>query len=406
MRKFLLLALALAPVYCFAQGFQVNLEGEKQIGMGHTGTGTLQDGASVFFNPGAVAMLPGNYVQAGISPLLFMSEFNPSNSNATYRTANKIATPFTFYGVWGPKNSFWKFGMGIYTPFGGLTDWGNNWTGKYALESLDLKTIYFQPTLSIKLTDYLSIGAGFVYNHADIDLTQAVPIANSTGADGQGHLSGTGKGYGWNAGIFFKTQSGVTVGLSHRSGVSTSFNGDATFSVAPSLQSNFPSPNTFTSTVPLPSTNSIGLGFYPCKNWTIAFDANEVGWDVFKTLSFTYKKQSPAINTTSLPQNYQQAYSLRGGAEYRGCDKLALRFGGGYATAASPEAYVSPQVPDANRVYFTGGIGYKIASRLDVDASFEYEHLMARQSTNAYTQLSGTYETNVYIPGISLSYHW
>ncbi|WP_295668947.1 OmpP1/FadL family transporter [uncultured Mucilaginibacter sp.] len=406
MKKYLLLVLALMPVLVFAQGFQVNLEGEKQIGMGHTGTGTLQDGASVFFNPGAVAMLPENYVQAGISPLSFMSEFNPTNSNATFRTANKIATPFTFYGVWGPKNSFWKFGLGIYTPFGGLTDWGDTWQGKYALESLDLKTIFFQPTLSVKLTDYLSIGAGFVYNHADIDLHQAIPISNSAGADGQGHLSGTGKGYGWNAGIFFKTLSGVTIGLSHRSGVSTSFNGNAMFSVAPSVQGNFPSPNTFTSKVPLPSTNSVGIGLYPSPNWTIAIDANEVNWDVFKNLSFTYAQKSTAINTTVLPQNYQQAYTLRAGAEYRGCPKLALRFGGGYATAAAPADFVSPQVPDANRVYFTGGIGYKIASHLNVDASFEFEHLMARQTTNAYTQLSGTYETNVYIPGISLSYHW
>ena len=39
MRKLLLLALAIAPVLSFAQGFQVNLEGQKQIGMGHTGTG-------------------------------------------------------------------------------------------------------------------------------------------------------------------------------------------------------------------------------------------------------------------------------------------------------------------------------------------------------------------------------
>lgn len=394
------------PVMVFAQGFQVNLEGEKQIGMGHTGTGTLQDGASVFFNPGAVAMLPENYVQAGISPLLFMSEFNPSNSSTTFRTVNKIATPFTFYGVWGPKNSFWKLGLGIYTPFGGLTDWGNTWQGKYALESLDLKTIYFQPTLSIKLTDYLSIGAGFVYNHADIDLTQAIPISNSAGADGQGHLSGTGKGYGWNAGIFFKTLSGVTVGLSHRSGVSTTFNGNAMFSVAPSVQPNFPSPNTFTSKVPLPSTNSLGLGFYPTPKWTLAFDVNEVNWDVFQNLSFTYKQTTAQLSNTVLPQNYQQAYTVRAGAEYKACTKFALRFGGGYATAAAPADYVSPQVPDAHRVYFTGGIGYKLASRLNLDASFEFEHLLARQSTNAYTQLSGTYETNVYIPGISLSYHW
>jgi long-chain fatty acid transport protein len=406
MRKLLLLLWLAFPVCAFSQGFQVNLEGEKQIGMGHTGTGTLQDGASVFFNPGAVAMLPENYVQGGVSPLFFDSEFNLSGTNNIYRTESKIAYPLNFYAVWGPKSSWWKLGFGIYTPFGGLTDWGDSWAGKYVLESLDLKTIYFQPTLSVKLTNYLSIGAGFVYNHSTIDLTQAIPLTNSTGQSGQADLSGSGKGYGWNAGIYFKTESGVSVGITHRSGVSTSFNGNAMFSVAPSLQSEFPQPNSFSSTVPLPATNSIGFGFYPTPKWTLAFDANLVSWNVFKTLAFDYKEVSPALANTSLAQNYQDALSLRGGAQYQYSNMVALRFGGGYASAATPDGYVSPQVPDANRVYFTGGIGFKLAHHLNLDASFEYERLLTRTQTTIQTQLSGTYQTNVYIPGIALSYHW
>jgi len=406
MRKLLLVVLALTPVIAFAQGFQVNLGGVKQIAMGSTGTGTLQDGASVFFNPGAVAMLPQNYVQAGFTPLVFDSEFNPSGTNATYRTANKIAPPFTFYGVWGPKSACWKFGLGVYNPFGGLTDWGNNWPGKYALESLNLKTFYIQPTLSVKLTEVVSIGVGFVYNRATINLTQAAPLANQQGQDGQAVLNGTGKGYGWNAGIFFKTLSGVTVGITHRSGVSTDFTGTALFSVAPSLQSQFASPNGFTSTVKLPSTNSIGVGIFPSPKWTLAFDANVIGWDVFKTLSFAYTVKSPNTTESVFPQNYQDAVSLRGGAQYQCTDKFALRFGTGYATAAAPDGYVSPQVPDADRVYLTGGFGVKINNHFNVDASFEYEHLMARTQTTIQTQLSGTYETNVYIPGIALAYHW
>src|SRR5476649_1658396 len=133
MRKLLLVLLACLPVMAFAQGFQVNLEGQKQIGMGHTGTGLLQDGASVFFNPGAVAMLPENFVQGGISPLLFKSDFNPLNTSTQYHTADKVATPFNFYAVWGPKSSFWKLGLGVYTHFGGLTDWGHSWQGRYVL---------------------------------------------------------------------------------------------------------------------------------------------------------------------------------------------------------------------------------------------------------------------------------
>lgn len=407
MRKLLLLLLATVPVMAFAQGFQVNLHGQKQIGMGHTGTGLLQDGASVLFNPGAVAMLPENYIQAGVSPLMFKSAFVPTGSNTQYNNANKIATPFTAYAVWGPKNSFWKLGLGVYTPFGGLTDWGTNWTGKYALESLDLKAIYIQPTISIKLADFVSIGGGFVYNHASVDLTRAIPLSSSTGADGQAELKGDGKGYGWNAGVYFKTESGVTIGITHRSKVNTTVsNGDAIFKVPASVQGNFPQPNTFNASLPLPATTSLGMGFYPCKDWTLAFDVNYVHWSVYKALAFDYATNTAVLADTYSPRNYKDAVALRFGAERRASEKVAIRFGGGIGITPVADGYVTPEAPDANRYYVTAGLGYKLTRHLDLDLSFEYENVAARKQTNIESNLSGTFKTNVYIPGLSIAYHW
>ncbi|NCD71406.1 OmpP1/FadL family transporter [Mucilaginibacter agri] len=407
MRKILLFALALLPALSFAQGFQVNLGGQKQIGMGHTGTGLAQDGASIYFNPGAVAMLPENSVQAGISPLFFKSSFNPAGTNDVYHTANKVATPFSGYAVWGPKSAPWKIGLGVYTPFGGLTDWGRQWQGKYTIESLDLKAIYFQPTLSIKLADFVSIGGGFVYDIGTVDLQRALPLSDASGNDGQAQLKGHGHGFGWNAGVFFKTESHITIGIDYRSKANTTISsGDAIFKVPASLATSFPQPNTFYASIPLPATTSIGFGFYPTKQWTLALDANWVGWHSYKVLAFDYAQNTPTLQDTYSPRNYRDGYSLRAGAQFKPVDRWAIRAGGGYASTAVRDGYVTPEVPDANRYYFTGGLGYSIARKLDVDLSFEYEHLLSRTQTNIETQLSGTFRSNVYIPGVSLTYHW
>ncbi|MDB4923007.1 OmpP1/FadL family transporter [Mucilaginibacter sp.] len=407
MRKLLLLAFALLPVLAFAQGFQVNLEGQKQIGMGHTGTGLVQDGASVFFNPGAVVMLPENYIQAGISPLIFQSVFSPSGSSAQYHTANKVATPFSFYAAIGPKSARWKAGLAVYTPFGGLTDWGNSWAGKYSLESLNLKAIYFQPTLSVKVAKNLSIGAGFVYNRGTVDLTQGIPLSGANGQDGQGELKGSGNGYGYNVGIYYKPAEIFTVGLTYRSKVKTTINkGDAIFTVPASLQSNFPQPNTFSAAIPLPATTTLGFGIYPTKKLTLAFDVNYVNWSVYKSLDFDYASNTAALQDTHSARNYKNAFALRAGGQYKLNGKFDVRAGGGYASTAVRDGYVTPEVPDANRVFLTAGLGYHAARHLDLDLSFEYEHLMSRTQTNIQTQLSGTFKTNVYIPGISLAYHW
>jgi len=97
---------------------------------------------------------------------------------------------------------------------------------------------------------------------------------------------------------------------------------------------------------------------------------------------------------------------VRGGAEFKPVDKWAVRGGLGYASAAAQNGYVTPEVPDANRYYLTAGLGYRIANKLDIDASFEYEHLFSRTQTNIESQLSGTFRSSVYIPGLSLTYHW
>lgn len=397
----------LFPFLGMAQGFQVNLHGEKQIGMGHTGTGLLQDGASVLFNPGAVAMLPENYVQGGISPLFFNSAFLPAGANQQENNKSQVATPFSVYAVWGPKSAPWKIGLGVYTPFGGLTNWGNDWSGKYSLESLNLKAIYFQPTFSYKLSDAISIGAGFIYNHASVDLTKAIPLSSTTSPDGQAELNGHGRGYGYNAGIFIKASQQVTLGLTYRSKVNTTINGgSATFAVPNSLTTSFPSPNTFTSAIPLPATTSLGIGYYPNKQWTVAFDFQYVNWSVYKSLDFNYGQTTATLQNTHSPRNYQNAFDLRGGAEYKATPLIAIRFGGGYASTAVKDGYVTPEAPDANRVYGTVGMGYKLGKQFDLDISLEFEHLMSRTQTNLETNLSGTFKTDVTIPGLGLVYHW
>ncbi len=407
MRRLLLMAIALFPALAMAQGFQVNLHGQKQIGMGHTGTGLVQDGASVLFNPGAVAMLPENYVQAGISPLFFNSAFQSAGSNQTFNSKTQVATPFTAYAVWGPKAAKWKIAMGVYTPFGGLTDWGTDWVGKYSLESLSLKAINFQPTISYKLTDNISLGVGYVYGYGSVDLTKAIPLSSSSNPDGQAELKGSGHGNGWNAGIYVNASKKLSFGLSYRSQVDTKIdNGDATFIVPASLTANFPSPNHFSAGIPLPSTTSFGIGFKPTDKWTTAFDFNYVHWSVYQSLDFDYTQNTSTLADTHSPRNYKDAYDFRVGAEYKSSKEVALRFGGGYATTAVQDGYVTPEAPDANRVYGTLGLGYKVARSLDLDLSFEYEHLMSRTQTNIETNLSGTFKTDVVIPGISLSYHW
>src|SRR6478752_6344914 len=114
-----LLGSALLSGAAQAGGFQVNLQGQKQIGMGHTGTGLAMDEASIFFNPGAMSHLRENGFQVGVSGIISKIAYQESApGNATALTDNPLGNPFSVYAVYGKDESPLKFGLGVYTPFG------------------------------------------------------------------------------------------------------------------------------------------------------------------------------------------------------------------------------------------------------------------------------------------------
>jgi len=404
MKKILLGLLLGLPILGYSQSFQVNLQGQKQTAMAGAGTGVALDEAAVFFNPGAVSFLKKNGVQAGISPLYLKTAFRENGSNITEYNKDKLATPVMGYAVFGNPEGRLRFGLGIYTPFGGAMHWNEDWTGKYTVTSLDLQAIYIQPTISLKITDNIGIGGGLVYSMGKVDLRRAVPLTLNNGQSGTAKLEGDTHDFGWNAGIYVKTVSGVSIGVTHRSQVTARVkDGDAKFDVPEALIAGFPTK--FTAELPLPAPSSIGFGFYPSEKTTIALDANWVHWNKYKELAFVYNNNQRVENTRS-PRNYHDAAALRLGIQNQTTERLALRAGVGYAFTPVSEGYVTPEVPDANRVLLSAGIGYKASEHFNVDFSFLYENVKARNETNIETGLSGEFKTVAYIPGISLSYKW
>ncbi len=407
MKKVFFTIAALIPLLAPAQGFQVNLQGQKQIAMGHAGTGLQLDAASVFFNPGAVSLLEHNSVSAGISPIFANSAFLSSSTSQTFRTDNPVGTPFTFYGVWGPERLRFKAGLGVYTPFGSGVNWGSSWEGRFALEQISLQSIFIQPTVSFQLTENLGIGAGFVYAPGSVNLQRALPVTSATLTQGKAELDGRASGIGFNAGIYFQPADVISVGLSYRSQVNMQVeNGTATFTVPASLQgtTGFPAGNTFNAELPLPRTISLGVGLYPTGALTLSVQADYVGWSAFDTLAFDYATNTPVLQDTRSPRRYQDSFSFRLGGQYQVQEALALRAGAYYALTPVPEGYLTPETPDADRIGLSVGVGYRFGENFVIDVSLLYLQTARRRDTNLETGLSGTFQTKALIPGISVTY--
>lgn len=397
-----------------AGGFQVNLQGQKQIGMGHTGTGLAMDEASIFFNPGAMSHLRENGFQLGVSGIMARTAYANPETGYTTETEHHIITPFQAYGVFGAKEGKLKAGLGVYTPFGSTVEYPDGWAGQFVLNEISLRAIYIQPTISYAITDKIGIGAGFVYALGSVNLQKSIPVQGKDGQYGLAELDGNGNGIGYNAGIYFKPSDKFSLGVSYRSEVKMKVDdGDADFTTVSSqpVSSKFPDTK-FKAELPLPGTLSIGLGFMPTEKLTIAADANFVQWSSYENLQFDYDAEINGSKSTISPRNYENSYAIRLGGQYATTDALTLRAGAYFDKTPVQAGYLSAETPDSDRIGLSAGLSYKFSDNFNLDLSFLYINGKERTQTaedisSAGTQadvIAGKFKTQVYIPGIGISY--
>jgi long-chain fatty acid transport protein len=150
---------------------------------------------------------------------------------------------------------------------------------------------------------------------------------------------------------------------------------------------------------------TLATAYSPVKKLTLALDVSMVGWSAFDTLGFDYETNTPELADTRSAREYKNTVSYRFGAQYGITAKLDARAGIKYLVTPVKDGYVTPEVPDASHINYSIGLGYKLSPRLAADMSFTYQ-TMERTGKNIETQLSGTYKSVLYIPGISINYNF
>jgi len=407
MKKHLLAAsLLLCSAISYGGGYQLNLQGLRELAMGGTGTASTADASTIFYNPAGISRLKG--IEASASILFIMPTTGYSNAQGySATTKSQTFTPFNIY-VGGPLREGSKVGVGIgiYTPFGSGTTWDDNWSGKFLVQSIYLQSVFIQPTISYRVSDFLSVGGGFIYAFGKIDYKEALPVQFDNGQDGQAHLHGNANGVGFNLGVHLKVASTLQIGFTYRSQVNMNVGaGHADFNVPASLQSSFPN-TTFDSQLPLPQIASLGISYRPIDALTLQFDLNYTGWNSYDSLRFNFATNTSTLQNEHAPRHYHNTLTPRLGACVKVSKMLSLMVGGAYDPTPTTQGYISPELPDADRLVLTGGIAFKPIPRLTILAAFEGVISSKRFASYDYGNYSGTYQTKAATPGIGINYNF
>ncbi len=408
-KHFLAASFLLSAMTTFGAGYQLNLQGVRQLAMGGSGTAWPWDASTIFYNPGGLARLKGIQVYGSFMSIAPVTAYGNAIDGTGTVSQHRTFTPINIY-IGGPIQEGSKFalGLGIYSTAGmGLT-WDDNWLGKYIVQSVDMKSICFQPTLSYRVSDFLSIGAGFVYAAGSLDMRMALPVHGYQGPgldDGQALLHGNTTGVGCNLGIQMRPSENLQLGLTYRSQLTMDLGGGtAKFKVPYSMQQSFPDTH-FDTQLPIPQVASFGLG-WRLGDVTLQFDLNYTVWNTVDSLRFNFTQNTSALQNIHAPRHYRNTLTPRLGANYKISRIVSVMVGGAFDPTPVTNNYVSPDLPDANRGIVTCGVAVKPLRGFTIMAAFEGTGSAKRAGTYEFGGFNGTYQTQAVTTGFGIYYNF
>jgi long-chain fatty acid transport protein len=353
-----------------AGGFAVREQSAEGQGASFAGVAAGTNGlSSMFWNPATMSLhnAQGFVSESNASLIVPYSRakdgrigaLNPATADSG--NIGKFAFVPASYWTYAVNDQL-NVGMAMTSPFGLVTDARDTWAGGPNGDKSDVKTYNFNPQVSYKLTDEISLGLGAQVEYMTVNLTARRP------GDGFQLLAAKGNdwGFGLTAGVLFQPMDGTQLGLGFRSSVKHKLTGRGILAPNPqgTISAGFDSPETVT----------LGVRQKVSDQLTLLGGVEWANWSRFKQLSLTVTP--PGVTVTTV-ENWKDSWYYSLGAEYVATDALMLRAGIAYEKSPVPDATRTPRVPDNDRVWLSAGATYKLSDTMT--ANIAYSHVFVKR---------------------------
>jgi long-chain fatty acid transport protein len=417
-----LLVLLFAASTSFAAGFRLPEAGVKAMGMGFAFTAQADDPSAIYFNPAGLTQLKGQNIMVGVTYVRENgNEFTgttPLTGGATVSETQKSLNFFipNAYYTRTTNSGNVAYGVGIFAPFGLGQEYKDKHTSIFRnqITMIDLQTIVVNPTIAFKVNEVLSVGGGidYMYGRAKLEQTPVSLVGNLY----DGELKGNGDAWGYNFGLLLKPTENLRIGANYRSPFTLEIkDADVNFSnvnaaYGSGLLGTTPSNTKGSATVAMPATFALGAA-YTMGKLTVEADADWTFWHSFSSLPITLENPVPTAPNTNAQKNWKDVCAVRLGVEYRVTDPLALRAGFYYDPTPVPGSTLGPELPDATRLNYTVGAGYKVGP-WTIDGAFMYIDKKDRTVSNFRLEGSnpvgqnGTWTGNAWLAGLDVGYRF
>ncbi|MHC8412269.1 OmpP1/FadL family transporter [Pseudomonas sp. Hz4] len=412
------LAVTLASTQIFASGFAINEQSISGMGTGFAGRSSAADDASTIFgNPAGMSRLKREQVTGGAAFLDAHTDISDASSRPNGGTNDGdmvpfIAVPMGYYVK--PIDDHWAFGIGVYAPFGLVTDYENGFAGRYFGSKSEVKIVTLQPTVSYAFNDKVSIGFGPTINRIDGKLESNVSL-NPRAADGTVKIKGDDTALGYNIGILVQATDSTRVGLTYHSKVKYKLEGDTkvNYSLLGALGQNPSQKYDASLDITTPESVDFSVTHQLDDQWTLYAGSTWTRWSRLKEISVENEGVPAALaargfGTITEEQNWHDTWAHAIGASYQLNKQWVLRTGLSVDQAPTNNENRSPRIPTGDRKIFSLGAGWSPTDDLTIDVAYSYlvEESVKVNNSNGRQTYSAKYENSANGFGVGATYRF
>ncbi|UYG08138.1 OmpP1/FadL family transporter [Halomonas sp. M4R1S46] len=428
---------SLAASQAAASGFQVREQSAKTLANAlSNATAGAEDVSFMAYNPAAIGNIDGNQVAGGLAFIdatfeLHDAQASSANGFIDYDRGGSREGGET---AWVPSfaaktqlNDQWDLGLAIYSPYGLSTKYDEDWIGRYHAIETELKTIDIQPTLNYRATERLNLAVGLRAQYADATLSNAIdfgsaaammgnPLATPGQNDVIGELTGDDWGYGYTLGALFQATERTRFGVSYRSEVDLTLEGDLDVDGTDPLSEGAIDAGLVSDTggsadLTTPANLSLGVHHQLTDRLALMANAEWTEWSSFDELLVEFDDGSESRTT----ENWDDTWAFSVGANYSLNRQWMLRAGLGVDETPVPSAeFRTPRVPDADRRWASLGATWMATPDLGVTAGYlhvfgddaDIDQDGSKEENATRGNLSGTYEVAADVFALSVDYRF
>jgi len=430
--KLTLVALAVSSTsgYALANGLAINEQSVSGMGTSFAGrSSSAQDASTIYGNPAGMSRLGrqvsvgGAYVHAQVdikdANARYINGVPVQGTNDGDMVPNTVI-PFGYFVT--PVDDRLSFGLGVYVPYGLISDYEHSFQGRYQGQASKVEVITVQPTVSYKITDKVSIGFGPTINRIKGQLNSNLNFGSLQ--DAQVKIDGDDTAYGFNVGVLADLTDDLTFGLTYHSKVSYELKGNTEVSGANSQVS--PVTNALVSrlngkydaslNLTLPENTDASFTYRLNNDWTLYGGATWTRWSRLKSVDVE-NKGTPTLPVLGSPLatvseefNWKDTWSYAVGAAYQLNPQWVLRAGMAIDPSPIDNANRNVRVPVGNRKTVSIGAGWSPTKDITLDLAYAYlwedDVSVDRSATSTKASYSAKYDNSAHGLGAQLTYRF